>query len=267
MLENYTLTQWIAFFFIYSFLGWCIESTIVSVTRRKLVNRGFLRGPMLPLYGSGAVIMLVSTLWAKDNFVLVYVCGLLSATLLEYVTGAAMEAMFNMRYWDYSSKKFNIKGYICLKSSLFWGFLAVVLVCVVHTPIAAFVESIDHKWLVVIVTVVFLVAAIDTYFAFKQAFDFQKVLAYETAIKEQLADITERFNEAKDAFTELSNEKQTEFFSKQEENIERLRTELGAAKEKALKFRHSMMHSFPSATSAKFGEALDEFKDYLYKKK
>lgn len=75
MIENYSITEWIAFFFIYSFLGWCIESAIVSFNKRKLTNRGFLKGPMLPLYGSGAVIMLLSTLWAKDNYVLVYICG------------------------------------------------------------------------------------------------------------------------------------------------------------------------------------------------
>lgn len=91
MIENYSITEWIAFFFIYSFLGWCIESAIVSFNKRKLTNRGFLKGPMLPLYGSGAVIMLLSTLWAKDNYVLVYICGTIGATALEYVTGVLME--------------------------------------------------------------------------------------------------------------------------------------------------------------------------------
>ena len=108
--------------FIYSFLGWCIESTIVSVSKRKLTNRGILKGPMLPLYGFGALTIIISTLMVADNAVLVYICGMIAATALEYVTGAAMEAIFNMKYWDYSDKKFNIHGYICLKSSLFWGF-------------------------------------------------------------------------------------------------------------------------------------------------
>ena len=86
MIENYSITEWIAFFFIYSFLRWCIESAIVSFNKRKLTNRGFLKGPMLPLYGSGAVIMLLSTLWAKDNYVLVYICGTIGATALEYLS-------------------------------------------------------------------------------------------------------------------------------------------------------------------------------------
>lgn len=66
-MNSYTMTEWMAFFYIYCFLGWCIESTIVSVTHRKVVNRGFLTGPILPLYGLGAVVMLVSTIWVREQ--------------------------------------------------------------------------------------------------------------------------------------------------------------------------------------------------------
>ena len=79
----YTIERWLAFFFIYSFLGWCIESTIVSVSKRKLTNRGFLKGPMLPLYGFGALTIIISTLMVADNAVLVYICGMIAATALE----------------------------------------------------------------------------------------------------------------------------------------------------------------------------------------
>jgi uncharacterized membrane protein len=267
MIENYNLTQWIAFFFIYSFLGWCIESTIVSVTRRKLINRGFLKGPMLPLYGFGALIILFSTLWAKDNYILVYVCGMISATCLEYVTGVVMEMMFSMRYWDYSNKKFNIQGYICLKSSLFWGVLSVVMVCFIHVPIAAVVCSISSSILKVCVLLIVGIAGIDTANAFKKAFDFQKLMSYETRIKHELSDITDRLAEAKEAFTDRNNEKQIEFFNKQEERAERLRLELDAAKEKAGKFKNSVLKSFPTATSSHFGEVLEEFKGYWNTKK
>jgi uncharacterized membrane protein len=267
MIENYSLTEWIAFFFIYSFLGWCIESTIVSVTRRKLINRGFLKGPMLPLYGFGALIILFSTLWAKDNYILVYICGMISATCLEYVTGVVMEMMFNMRYWDYSTKKFNIQGYICLKSSLFWGVLSVVMVCFVHVPIAAVVCSVSPSILKVCVLLIVGVAAVDTANAFKKAFDFQKLMSYETRIKQELADITDRLAEAKEAFADRNTEKQIEFFNKQEERAERLRLELDAAKEKAGKFKNSVLKSFPTATSSHFGEVLEEFKGYWNTKK
>ena len=267
MIENYSITEWIAFFFIYSFLGWCIESAIVSFNKRKLTNRGFLKGPMLPLYGSGAVIMLLSTLWAKENYVLVYICGTIGATALEYVTGVLMEMMFNMRYWDYSNKKFQIHGYICLTSSLFWGVLTVLLVCFVHIPVAALVASVPANILRVGLFFIIAVASVDTVDAFKKALDFQKLLTYETRIKNELSELTERLNDAKEVFTDKNNERSREFFSMQEARAERLKLELDAAKEKVGKFKNSMLNSFPSATSNKFGEALDEFKEYFNRKK
>ena len=252
----YTIERWLAFFFIYSFLGWCIESTIVSVSKRKLTNRGFLKGPMLPLYGFGALTIIISTLMVADNAVLVYICGMIAATALEYVTGAAMEAIFNMKYWDYSDK-----------SSLFWGFLSVVLVMVIHVPIAEFIDSLDIRILTAVLLVIIVIAATDTVFAFKKALDYQKLLAYESMIKKELSEISERLAEAKEAFTEKATAKQIEYFSNQEQKVERLRLELDAAKEKAGKLHKSLLKSFPSASSKRFGEAFEEIKKYVSTKK
>ena len=108
--------------FIYCFFGWIFESTYVSAKTGRFVNRGFLRLPLLPLYGTGAVMMLWVSLPVKDNLLLVYLTGVIAATLLEYVTGWGMERLFKMKYWDYSSQRFNVKGYICLSSSIAWGF-------------------------------------------------------------------------------------------------------------------------------------------------
>lgn len=88
----YSLGQWLLFFFLYCFLGWVWESCYVSAKRRQWVNRGFLHGPMLPIYGTGAVIILLATIPVRDSLWLVFLLGMLAATALEYVTGAAMEA-------------------------------------------------------------------------------------------------------------------------------------------------------------------------------
>lgn len=119
---SYLLQQWLLFFFIYCFLGWCWESAYVSVRKRQWVNRGFLKGPFLPIYGSGALAVLVSTLPVRECPALVYIFGLIGATLLELVTGICMENLFHVRYWDYSNQKFHYKGHICLSSSVAWGF-------------------------------------------------------------------------------------------------------------------------------------------------
>ena len=136
---TYAWYHWLTFFHIYCFFGWIFESTYVSLKQHHFVNRGFLRLPMLPLYGTGAVMMLWVSLPVKDNLLLVYCSGVVAATLLEYVTGYVMERLFKVRYWDYSSQKFNLHGYICLTSSIAWGFLTILMTEVIHKPIERFV--------------------------------------------------------------------------------------------------------------------------------
>ena len=85
-LYSYTLSQWVLFFLFYCFVGWCIESTFVSCRKRQLVNRGFLNGPVIPIYGSGAIVILFATLPVRHHPAAVFLLGMLSATVLEYVT-------------------------------------------------------------------------------------------------------------------------------------------------------------------------------------
>ena len=135
MIGQYTLQQWILYFYVYCFLGWIFESCYVSFRKKEWVNRGFLHGPFLPIYGSGAVMMLFVSEPFKNNLILTYFAGVVGATLLELVTGAAMEALLKVRYWDYSNQKFNYKGYICLSSSVAWGFLTILMNEVLHPAI------------------------------------------------------------------------------------------------------------------------------------
>ena len=128
----YTPGQWALLFFFYCFCGWVWESCYVSAKQRHWVNRGFLHGPLLPIYGSGAIIILFATLPVADNFWLVYFLGMLAATALEYVVGAVMEQLFKVRYWDYTKQPFNLHGYICLTSSIAWGFFSDLLIYVIH---------------------------------------------------------------------------------------------------------------------------------------
>lgn len=272
MLDNYTLIQWLAFFLIYCFFGWCIESTIVSFTKKRLVNRGFLRGPILPLYGFGAIVMLVSTLWIKDNIVLVYLFGAIAATCLEYVTGASMEALLKIKYWDYSDKMFNLNGYICLKSSLFWGILTLVLLKIIHKPIATIITNIDLSKLTIAIYILFCIAVIDCIDSFRRAFDLQKLLNYETRIRNEISEITVKLAAIKSNLTgSLSEDHVVREESLQEEGvrnlevyIDKLKGELELVMEKAGSLK-TMLISFPSATSKKFNDALQDLKAHFYK--
>ena len=147
---SYTMVQWLFFFYFYCLFGWCFESSYVSLKKRKLVNRGFMRGPFLPLYGSGAIMMLVVSMPFQHNILLTYIAGCIGATALEYVTGVVMEALFKVRYWDYSNQKFNFQGQICLSSTLAWGGLTILMTRVVHKPVEQLMLAIPGGTLTVV---------------------------------------------------------------------------------------------------------------------
>ncbi|MCM1325149.1 MAG: hypothetical protein NC094_13505 [Bacteroidales bacterium] len=191
---SYTMIQWVFFFYLYCFLGWVVESFYVSLKSRKLVNRGFMRGPFLPLYGSGAIMMLVVSMPFQDNPVLVYVAGCIGATALEYVTGVTMEALFKVRYWDYSQNKFNFQGHICLFTTLAWGFLTILMTEVVHRPIEAFVLSLPQSLLSVMTYALTAGIAADFALSFKAALDLRDVLVRMEKAKEELLHIRARLD-------------------------------------------------------------------------
>ena len=191
-MHAYHLSQWLIFFFIYSFIGWVWESCYVSVRKRHWVNRGFLHGPMLPIYGSGAVVILVSTIGVREHPWLIFIFGLVAATALEYVTGAVMERMFHVRYWDYSNQKLNVHGYICASSSLCWGVFSVLLVRFVHVPIERVVLGVPLLASDIAAMVLTVAASVDLTQSFNEAMDFKRVLAQLEESKEQIRRLQER---------------------------------------------------------------------------
>lgn len=186
---EYEWYQWILFFFCYCFFGWIFESTYVSLKSRRFVNRGFLRLPMLPLYGTGAVMMLFVSLPVKNNLVLVYFSGVVAATILEYVTGWGMEKLFKMRYWDYSNQKFNVKGYICLSSSIAWGFLTIFLTEVIHKPIEHMVLGMDTTLDLMLVATIGTAFVADTVESTRAALDLGRALETMTRMKAELEEM------------------------------------------------------------------------------
>jgi len=190
----YTIVQWICFFFIYGFLGWCYESAYVSFKHKQWVNRGFVRGPLLPLYGSGAILLLFVTIPFRENLFLMFVSGAIGATILEYVTGVAMEALFKVRYWDYSKRKFNFQGHICLAATTLWGVFAIVIVKVVHRPIEHLVMSLPETMVEIFVMVVTVVFAADFALSFKAAMDIRDVLIKLEEVQREMERMQKRLD-------------------------------------------------------------------------
>lgn len=188
----YTTGQWALLFFFYCFCGWIWESSYVSVRQRQWVNRGFLQGPLLPIYGSGAIIILLATIPVENDLRLVYLFGMTAATALEYVTGAVMERLFRVRYWDYSSQRWNLNGHICLSSSIAWGFFSILMVRFIHPPIARLLLRVP-AWcvdpLALALTAVFTVDAVRSVQA---ALDLRETLARLAEENEALRRLAKR---------------------------------------------------------------------------
>lgn len=148
-----TVYEIISYFFIYAFLGWCCEVIFAAVKEGRFVNRGFLNGPVCPIYGFGVITVLMILWGVKDNFVLLFFGSVLLTSVLEYVTGYILEKFFHMRWWDYSSEHFNIKGYVCLKFSILWGLACLIVVDIVHPAIENLVLHLPVRLTVVLLCV------------------------------------------------------------------------------------------------------------------
>ena len=195
MVYNYSFLQWIFIFYAYCFLGWCFESTVVSVEQRRLVNRGFLRGPMLPIYGCGAVLLLHVSLPLYDRPVLLYLASLIAATAFEYVVGVVMEKLFKVKYWDYSSHRFQFQGYICLTSSLCWGFLGLILARVIHPPVEYLAVGLPFWLLAVLVALITAAFVSDVVVSVRTALDLAKVLEELDKLREQGEELRRQLSE------------------------------------------------------------------------
>lgn len=127
----YSFVDLLLYFFIYSFCGWLMETVLCSVRERRFVNRGFLNGPLCPIYGCAILLVLIFLIPVRDEVTplatalpVIYLTGAALATAVEYVTSWAMEKLFHARWWDYSQIRFNLNGRVCLSISLTWGALA-----------------------------------------------------------------------------------------------------------------------------------------------
>mgnify|MGYP004703266973 FL=1 len=139
MPQNIYQAVWI--FIIYAFLGWCSEVAFAAVNKGKFVNRGFLNGPVCPIYGVGMLIV-VLCLWSlRDRPLLLFLGSALLTTALEFVTGFVLERFFHDKWWDYSDMPFNIKGYVCLKFTILWGLAASFIIGAIHRFIYMLIEK------------------------------------------------------------------------------------------------------------------------------
>lgn len=166
-----------AFLFLFLlFFGLGVGDLLCVRAESKMGQQGFYEGPFLPIYGSGAIVVLIFTLPFRTNAGLVFVVGMVSATILEYFTRAAMERLFHVRYWDYSSQRLNLNGHICVTSSLAWGVFSVILTLYGHTPVERLASHMSTNVLEVIVFVLTVYISIDMAESIREAINLKEVL-------------------------------------------------------------------------------------------
>ncbi len=256
-------------FYIYCFLGWCFESAYVSICSKKWVNRGFMKGPFLPIYGSGAVIILYSTIPVMESPVMVYAVSLVSATLLELVTGYAMEKFFKVRYWDYSERFLNFKGYICFRSSIVWGFMGLLVTYIVNEPVALFIDSIDTAMEAALTVVLTLIFAIDLVKSFKAAYDIREIIMSSSKIMAEISELKEEINMALAEKIDIAAEKREIAFAELRSKIEAAldRTEIDDILiEKIEELRKLNLEDYANALREKVMTAREKFNALSIKK-
>lgn len=148
-------------FFIYSVIGWFVEVTYVYIGTKKFINRGFLIGPYIPIYGYSALIMALYLTQYKDNPLTVFLLAIFICTFIEYMISFNMEKLFNARWWDYSNSKFNINGRVCLKNGLGFGFLSLLLIYLINPWLVNLLEKLNPKLLIIISIICLVIFVAD----------------------------------------------------------------------------------------------------------
>ena len=158
---GFSLYHILAYFLIYSCIGWCLEVIYAAATTGQLVNRGFLNGPVCPIYGFGMIIVLFALTPLQHSILLLYIGGVILPSALELVGGWALYKLYHTRWWDYSDFPLNIGGYICLKFCLLWGVGTLVVMRIVHPVVADLVDLIPPFVGVILMCFLYAVYAAD----------------------------------------------------------------------------------------------------------
>lgn len=257
------MRELIIYFTIYSFLGWLSETIYCFIIDKKFTYRGFLYGPVCPIYGFGGVLVTILLKGSGSNPIKVFFEGMILASILEYITSYVLEKLFHMKWWDYSTYKFNINGRVCLLNSVLFGVLAVVIVEVIEPMLGGLVRSIPNKIiypLSAIITTIFIV-------------DFVFTVAHLLHLKDHLARIKNIKNDLRKVGIELEEFTGNELEKLRMENnneankdrIGMLIEKLNLLKKEAMENKR-ILNAFPNAKHIEEHKHLNDLKKLIKSK-
>ncbi|MFA6940210.1 MAG: putative ABC transporter permease [Clostridiaceae bacterium] len=236
-------------FIIYSFIGWVTEVSYHIYKLKNFANRGFLYGPICPIYGGTAVILIFFLTPYSNNEFITFFGGALIASIIEYGTGYAMEKMFHAKWWDYSDEKFNIKGYICLKFSILWGFMSLIFIKYVNPNISNITYYLMNNMGEVLYNILLVLFITDVVLTINGLITFRKLF---TELQEVIIERTEDLEKLNIA--SLNKEIKDEISERLgilHEIKERLLNRISVKQKHFLK-------AFPHISSNKFQQALED---------
>lgn len=210
MLFGYPLSILFLYFCFYSCAGWCMETVYCSILEKRFVPRGFLHGPLCPIYGVGVLLMILFFAPLKNNLIVFYVVSTVVMSAWEYCVGWFLEVTTHMKYWDYSMYRFNLKGRICLWVCLVWGLLSYVCIFWIHPPVAALFAQIPLLTRQIVAIVLAVAVLADAVLTIRELALMTKALnklqSLSTELQLQVAlgkmELSDRLSDAKDMVTD-----------------------------------------------------------------
>lgn len=157
------------YFVFYSMIGYVCEVFYVYLGSKKWVNRGFMHGPYIPIYGNGAMIVSLVLLHVKKDSFIIFLVGLLLCSFLEYITSFVMEKVFHNRWWDYSERKYNLNGRVCLQNSVLFGLGSVAIIYIFNPLFNKLYNLLNDKAVLYIALILFIIMLTDFLISFFEA--------------------------------------------------------------------------------------------------
>jgi uncharacterized membrane protein len=270
--EEIMFYELVMYFFIYGFIGWSLEVCYHAVETGKWSNRGFLNGAICPIYGIGVVAILYLLKPISEFGPLLFVGGVVLCSAIEIMTGYFMEKIFHQRWWDYSNERFNFKGYICLKFSLYWGIGVVFIVKLVHPTIERFVGWIPYEVGAVILILALMILVVDAVDTFRTVIGINKELEAINEAASVIRKVSDGISEKLFESTIMAIEEKEELelqLALGRAELESKASELkNVAEDTARKLKRGqkrMLRAFPNMRSTRFGEDMATVRELIEK--
>lgn len=258
-----SLYEMVWFFFIYSFLGWVAEVCFAALNHGKFVNRGFLNGPICPIYGVGVTLVALLLEPVKGNVLVLYISSVLVTSMVELITGFFLEKIFHSRWWDYSDEHFNIGGYVCLKFSILWGMACMIVVNSIHPVFEKAVVHFHNGFAYAILACMVVLTVVDIADTIAAIMKIRSRLKSITELAEKMHEFSDGIgsNIADGTFAIMEKMDLT----KAKEEYEKNRQKYQELVDKKLHGRR-IFKAFPDLKPERYKEAFEELKKHIDEK-